>query len=117
MQMIQNRRRFLATLSSAGAAGLMRASNANAQERLETTTVRIAKIAGICIAPQYVADELLRAEGFTDIRHVPTNAGVEAALSLARGEVDFTANFAPALMITIDAGEPITIVEIGRAHV
>jgi NitT/TauT family transport system substrate-binding protein len=112
----QSRRRFLATLSSAGAASLMGPPNSDAQEgRLETTTVRLAKIAGICIAPQYVADELLRAEGFTDIRFVATDAGVPAALSLARGEVDFTANFAPALVIPIDAGEPITI--LGGEHI
>ena len=63
----------------------------------ETTTVRIARIAGICIAPQYVADDLLRAEGFTDIRYVPTDAGIPATLSLARGEVDFSASYAPTL--------------------
>jgi NitT/TauT family transport system substrate-binding protein len=82
---------------------------------LETTTVRIAKIAGICIAPQYVADALLRAEGFIDIQYVPTDAGIPAALSLARGEVDFTANFAPTFIIPIDAGAPITI--LGGEHV
>ena len=81
----------------------------------ETTTVRIAKIAGICIAPQYVADELLRAEGFTDIRYVAADAGIPASLSLARGEVDFTANYAPTFIIPIDAGEPITIV--GGEHI
>jgi NitT/TauT family transport system substrate-binding protein len=116
MQMAQNRRRFLAALSSAAAAGFIGAPLSNAQDgRLETTTVRIAKIAGICIAPQYVADELLRAEGFTDIRYVATDAGVPAALSLARGEVDFTANYASALIIPIDAGEPITI--LGGEHI
>src|SRR6266852_5082735 len=116
MQMSQNRRRFLTTLSGAGAAGLIGAPNLRAQDgRLETTTVRLAKIAGICIAPQYVADELLRAEGFTDIRYVATDTGVPLALSLARGEVDFTANYAPALIIPIDAGEPITIV--GGEHI
>src|SRR5215470_6725195 len=112
----QNRRRFLATLAATGAAGLIGPPNSSAQDgRLETTTIRIAKIAGICIAPQYVADELLRAEGFTDIRYVATDAGVPAAMSLARGEVDFTANFAPTFIIPIDAGEPITIV--GGEHI
>jgi NitT/TauT family transport system substrate-binding protein len=116
MNMVQSRRRFLATLSSAGAAGLIGAPTSQAQDgQLETITIRLAKIAGICIAPQYVADELLRAEGFTDIRFVATDAGVPAAMSLARGEVDFTANFAPALVIPIDAGEPITIV--GGEHI
>src|ERR1700730_5679571 len=116
MYMMQDRRRFLATLSSAGAASLIGARSSFAQEAPpETTTVRLAKIAGICIAPQYVADELLRAEGFTDIRFVATDAGIPAALSLARGEVDFTANYAPTFIIPIDAGEPITIV--GGEHI
>jgi NitT/TauT family transport system substrate-binding protein len=116
MQTTQSRRSFLATLSSAGAAGLIGPRDVLAAEAPpETTTVRIAKFAGICIAPQYVADELLRMEGFTDIRYVETIAGIPAALTLARGEVDFTANFAPTLIVPIDAGEPITIV--GGEHI
>src|SRR5215475_3256579 len=109
--MAQNRRRFLATFAATGAAGLVDLPNSNAQDgQLETTTVRIGKIAGICIAPQYVAEELLRAEGFTDIRYVLTDPGISATLALARGEIDFTANFSPPLIIAIDTGEPITIV-------
>src|SRR5712691_7687739 len=116
MRTTRTRRQFLSTLSSASAAGLIGARNSSAQEAPpETTTIRLGKIASICIAPQYVADELLRAEGFTDIRYVATDAGIPAALSLARGEVDFTANFAPAMIIPIDAGEPITIV--GGEHI
>jgi NitT/TauT family transport system substrate-binding protein len=116
MQMSQNRRRFLATLTATSTAGLIGLRQSKAQEgRPETTTVRLAKISGICIAPQYVAEDLLRAEGFTDIRYVATTPGIPAALSLARGEVDFTANFAPTFVIAIDAGERITIV--GGEHI
>src|SRR5437868_3672924 len=111
-----NRRHFLATLTATAAAGLIAPPNSKAQVGgLEKTTVRIGKIAGICISPQYVADELLRGEGFTDIRYVPTEPGATAALALARGEIDFTTNFSPPLIIAIDAGEPITIV--GGEHV
>jgi NitT/TauT family transport system substrate-binding protein len=114
--MAQNRRRFLATLAATGAAGLVGPPHSSAQDgRLETTTIRIAKIAGICVAPQYVADELLRAEGFTEISYVLTEPGTAAALALARGELDFTMNFSPPPIIAIDAGEPITIV--GGEHV
>jgi NitT/TauT family transport system substrate-binding protein len=69
---MQSRRRFLTALSAVSAAGLVRAPRAPAGEGgpLETTTVRLAKTDGICIAPQYVADELLRAEGFTDVLYV-----------------------------------------------
>ena len=58
----QTRRRFLTTLSLAGAASLVRVPQALAGEgALETTTVRIVKIPGICVATQYVAEEVLRA--------------------------------------------------------
>src|SRR6478735_1406954 len=82
MQSTQSRRGFLATLSSASAASLVCAQSSFAQEAPpETTTIRLAKIPGICIAPQYVAEELLRGEGFTDIRYVATESGVAASLS------------------------------------
>jgi NitT/TauT family transport system substrate-binding protein len=108
----QNRRRFLATLAATGTAGLIGPPHLKAQDgRLETTTVRIVKnLFSICTAPDYVADELLRAEGFTDIRYVLEDGGLQSALAVARGEVDFTTNFSPPLIIAIDAGEPITIV-------
>jgi NitT/TauT family transport system substrate-binding protein len=116
MQSTQTRRSFLTTLSSAGVVGLVRARDSYAQEAPpETTTVRLGKIYGICIAPQYVAEDLLRAEGFTDVRYVATNPGISTALALARGEIDFTTNYAPPMVISIDAGEPITIV--GGEHV
>jgi NitT/TauT family transport system substrate-binding protein len=116
MQSTQTRRTFLTTLSSAGVVGLVRARDSYAQEAPpETTTVRLGKIYGICIAPQYVAEDLLRAEGFTDVRYVATNPGISTALALARGEIDFTTNYAPPMAISIDAGEPITIV--GGEHV
>ena len=116
MQSTQTRRSFLTTLSSAGVVGLVRARDSYAQEAPpETTTVRLGKIYGICIAPQYVAEDLLRAEGFTDVRYVATNPGISTALALARGEIDFTTNYAPPMAISIDAGEQITIV--GGEHV
>jgi NitT/TauT family transport system substrate-binding protein len=116
MQSTPSRRRFLASLLSAGAACLIGGRKSFAEQGPpETTTVRLGKIAGICIAPQYVAEDLLRAEGFTDVRYVAMNPGISTSLALARGEIDFTANYAPPLVISIDAGEPITIV--GGEHV
>jgi NitT/TauT family transport system substrate-binding protein len=46
---------------------------------------------------------------------VAVETGIPGALALARGEIDFTTNYTPPLIITIDAGEPITIV--GGEHV
>ena len=111
MQTIQSRRRFLATLSSAGAAGFIGARNSFAEEAPpETTTIRLAKSRSICIAPQYVAEELLRAEGFTDVRHVMSDAGLRQSKAMASGEIDFTLHFSPPLLLPIDAGEKITII-------
>jgi NitT/TauT family transport system substrate-binding protein len=110
MPIVQTRRRFLTTLSAAGAAGLVRAPPSLAAEgALETTTVRIAKNVAICLAPQYVGEELLRAEGFTDIRYVELAAPVTAQ-GIGRGEADFGASFALDPIQAIDAGAPIVVV-------
>ncbi len=110
MQSAQSRRSFLAVLSSASVAGLIGARDSFTQEAPpETTTVRLAKNDGICIAPQYVADELLRAEGFTDVRYVKSTPAVVSD-AMGRGEVDMSLHFAAPLITGIDAGAPITVV-------
>jgi NitT/TauT family transport system substrate-binding protein len=107
--MMQTRRRFLATLSMAGAAALLRTPPASAVEgALETTTVRLRKTPTLCQTPQYIADELLRAEGFTDIRYVELPGG-STSEPLAHGIVDFDSNYASNFVKAIDAGEPITM--------
>src|SRR5919108_392979 len=111
MQSTQNRRRFLATLSSAGAAGFIGASNSVALEGPpETTTIQLARNPSLCIAPQYLVEEFLRAEGFTDVRYVMSDAGVRQAKAVAAGEIDFTLHFSAPLLIPIDTGEKITII-------
>jgi NitT/TauT family transport system substrate-binding protein len=110
MQIIQSRRDFMASASLAAAASVLGARASLAEEAPpETTTIRVAKIPGICLAPQYAAEELLRAEGFTDVRYVPVQAGVENAQKMARGEIDFSMNFVAPLLIPIDAGEAIRV--------
>jgi NitT/TauT family transport system substrate-binding protein len=108
MPVTQTRRQFLTTLSLAGAAGLLHGPPSRAAEgALETTTVRIAKIGAICLAPQYVSEELLRAEGFTDIRYVETGNLIGPAIG--RGEADFSTAFAIDPIQAIDAGAPIVV--------
>ena len=66
MQIIQSRRHFLAGLSAAGAAGVLGARGALADEAPpETTTIRLSFTTSICFAPLDVAEQLLRAYGFT----------------------------------------------------
>jgi NitT/TauT family transport system substrate-binding protein len=107
MPMTQSRRRFLKTLSLAGAAGLLRAPRLLAAEGpLETNTVRL-QSPRLCVAPLYVAEELLRAEGFTDIRYV--EGPTDPTEPVARGKVDFSTIYASDFVRAIDAGEPITL--------
>jgi NitT/TauT family transport system substrate-binding protein len=109
MPMMQTRGRFLTTLSLAGAASLLRVPPAlAAEEALETTAVRLPKVLGVCVSPQYVAEELLRAEGFTDIVYVETPAAA-VPKAIARGRLDFGLNYAPLIIPAIDAVEPVTI--------
>jgi NitT/TauT family transport system substrate-binding protein len=110
MPAMLNRRQFVTTLSLAGAAILAAPRRAFAgEEPLETTSVRITKNQGICYAPQYVAEELLRDEGFTDIRFVDTTPD-EIPTAIALGKVDFGMGYAPQFARDIDAGAPITVI-------
>jgi NitT/TauT family transport system substrate-binding protein len=109
MLMPQTRRRFLATLSAAGAAALVRTQPALAAEgEPEITSVRIHKSPSICNAPRYVAEEFLRAEGFTGVRYVsvPSDAVYQ---SFMRGEFDFITDFGPLLVNAIDQGMAVTV--------
>jgi NitT/TauT family transport system substrate-binding protein len=109
MPPMQTRRRFLTTVSLAGAAGFLRAPPAFAAEGpLEKTTVRIANRHSLCNAPQHVAEELLRAEGFTNIRYIDTVAAATAE-AIAGGKVDFSMAHASYWVPAIDAGEPVVL--------
>ena len=89
MQIIQARRDLLVSASLAAAAGVFGPRESRADEGpLETTSVRLTTAAGICIAPQYLAGELLRADGFTDVSFVPAMKGPPGAAMIGRGEAD-----------------------------
>ncbi len=110
MRTLQSRRDFVVSLSAAGAAGMLGARAALADDAPpETTTVRLLKESGICIAPELVATDLLRAEGFTDIRYVDTEPGSTDAGMVAEGKLDFSVALAPEAVRRIDAGAPVVI--------
>src|SRR6202158_3347324 len=110
MSILQTRRRFLSTLSLAGAASLVRPPAIFAAEgRLETTSVRLAKMPDMCMAPQLVAQELLREEGFTDIQYIDT-PNDQLGKALAANNVDLTLTYIQQALLEIDRGSPITMV-------
>src|SRR5438477_13127207 len=65
-----SRRRFLSRASALGAASLLRPLHAGAADPPpETSRIRLVKNPAICLAPEYVAEELLRLEGFSQIEY------------------------------------------------
>jgi NitT/TauT family transport system substrate-binding protein len=106
MTLTQTRRRFLST---AALASVLRAPRVLAAVgSLETTTVRLSNDLAICEAPLDIAEELLRAEGFTDIRHVNT-ATDDLSAAIADRKVDFALGFPVLFAPGIDAGNPVTV--------
>jgi NitT/TauT family transport system substrate-binding protein len=101
------RRRFLGGLTLAGTAGLLRlhARPVAAEPPPETTMITLFQLPGICTAPVAVAEALLRAEGFREVRYVPAISGVDSSRRLAAGEADFSLCFAPPLAIALDTGQ------------
>ena len=117
MPVMQDRRRFLATLSSTAAAGLLDAANVLGHEApLETTRIRLYEWTSVCIAPQFVAEELLKAEGFTDVQYVRAEpSGQLPNPLLASGAVDINSQFSAPSILRIEAGDP--VVFLGGMHV
>jgi NitT/TauT family transport system substrate-binding protein len=112
---MQNRRHFLKTGFSiaaaglAGAAALTRARRSLADEAPpETTSVRLLywKDGATCLATIQILDDLLRDEGFADVRYVPGADSDIGPDRLASGDADFVQDFAPTTIPRIDAGVP-----------
>jgi NitT/TauT family transport system substrate-binding protein len=118
---MMHRRDFLRGVSGAGSAALVGfpPRSANAEPPPETTRIRMSVLPSICLSPQYVAEALLRAEGFTDVQYVRApdgkSGGVPGAMRLAAGETDFDSNFAAPLVVAVDRGASIVI--LGGVHV
>jgi NitT/TauT family transport system substrate-binding protein len=102
------RRRFLGGLTVAGAAGLLglHARPVAAEPPPETTRLRLVKFPVICLAPEYLAEELLRLEGFSEIEYVQIDQGTPQDLLLA-DKADITAFVPPALLPDLDVGKPL----------
>ena len=109
---MQNRRHFLKTgisVAAAGLAGVAGARRTLAEEAPpETTSVRLqsTKNDTTCLAPLDILDDLLRDEGFADVRYVIGGVSDSGAEMVTRGDVDFTQQFASSTIISIDAGVP-----------
>jgi NitT/TauT family transport system substrate-binding protein len=91
-----------------GTTGVLGWRPAAAEPAPETTRLRLSQVPGICLAPQYVAEELLRTEGFTDIRYVNI-AEANPYPAFVSGEVDISMAFVAPFLVQLDAGLPLVL--------
>src|SRR5205807_7120760 len=106
-----SRRQFLGGLTLAGTAGLLGLppGPVAAEPPPETTRLRLVRRPAICVAPEYVAEELLQGEGFTEVQYVTKEDSGGPYTALASGEADLTLLFSGPLLIQMDTGAPVVV--------
>lgn len=111
MRMIQNRRTFMTGLSSATIASAIGTPPLHAEPPPETGTVRLTVFSGTsdCQLAEFIATELLQAEGFTDVRFLAKGSGPDSSDWMEHGEIDFDWNYPARYIVMHDKGVPITI--------
>jgi NitT/TauT family transport system substrate-binding protein len=106
-----NRREFLNRLTLAGTAGLLglRPEPVLAEPPPETTRIRLVRSPAICISPLYLAEELLRLEGFTEVEYVQFKSGNLFTQAVAAGQADLALNFIGPLVVSVEQGASVVI--------
>jgi NitT/TauT family transport system substrate-binding protein len=108
------RRRFLTNSSALAAASLLGLPRTAASEPLpEIKRIRLHHTPAICLAPTYLAEDLLGLEGFSEVEYLK-NEAFNAMDDLAAGRVDVTMWDAYGALPYLDAGKPVVV--IGGIH-
>lgn len=76
-------------------------TGAAAEAPPEITTIKINQLPVVCLAPQYLAEDLLRLEGFTDVQYIKPKAPA-AAGPVASGAVDIAMSATPSWVTQAD---------------
>jgi NitT/TauT family transport system substrate-binding protein len=109
-----SRRAILANLGAIGAFSLASSPSLGleALPRPETTTVRLPRWlnGSYCWAAEYLAGELLRQEGFTDLHFIQGDPKLDHSAWMAEGLTDFSINYPPNHIAQIDTGLPIKVI-------
>ena len=110
------RRKFLSTTALGGTGALLGPLTQviAAEPPPETARIKLVQTFSMCEAPQFVAEELLHGEGFSEVEYVKRDGPYDIADVLASGEVDISFHFAARLIVRLDRGEPITILAGGH---
>jgi len=71
--------------------------------------VTLTKTPALCTAPQFIVEDLLHGEGFTDIRFVDIPIAADINGAVGAGKADYTVGYASSFVDAIDAGVPVTM--------
>jgi len=106
-----SRRHFLQQTSALSAASLLGiSSESRAEPPPETTRIRLVHAPAICLAPQYLAEELLRLEGFSQVEYVPhADDESDTHMVVAAGRADMTMEGATSMVPALDRGQPVVV--------
>jgi NitT/TauT family transport system substrate-binding protein len=108
-----SRRRFLLNASALAAAQLTNLPAAlGADNPPEVNRVRLIQSQAMCLAPQYLAGDLLRAEGFEQVHYlsIVDVVGTQSIPEmLADGRADFSMDGAPTFLPQLDVGRPVVV--------
>lgn len=107
------RRDFMHAVGATGLAAAVPA-RAAAEPPPETTRIRLQDSPVACFAPLYVAEALLRAEGFTDVQYVKTPFAKGPSDAVASGQIDIAQDDAAAYAMQLDHDAPILV--LGGLH-
>ena len=108
--MRENRRQFVCRLGATGLCGLAAFAPrpARAEPPPEVLKVRLVHAPALCLSPQYVAEDLLHAEGFTQVQYVELATNTVASL-IADGGADLSMDATTDVIPHLDAGRPIVV--------
>jgi len=74
----------------------------------EVKQIRLVHAPAICFAPQYLAEALLRLEGFTEVEYVEEVTRPASAV-IAEGRADISMDATPNYLPALDAGKPVVV--------
>lgn len=105
------RRDLLSAAALAGAGAMLGwpAEPSAAEPPPETTRIRLLRIPSTCHAPQYLAEDLLRGEGFANVEYVKRASSADVSPALAAGEADINMNFSGPVLLNLEAGQPLVV--------
>jgi NitT/TauT family transport system substrate-binding protein len=117
-----SRREFLGRMTTASAVGALSLypEIAAAEPPPETTSIRIVQDANLpvlCYGPQYVATEMLKLEGFTEINYAPFTEedGALDSRVVAAGRADISTAWVADIILTADQGD--SVVALSGMHI